>query len=291
MPEIEIIDVPPDEHGEGPVWLPERRALAWVDVYDEPSIQWYEPATGTYRTFSTGRTTTCLASCSSGGLLAALADGFHIVGDDGRIAFLANPSASDGQEQLNDGRCDSHGRFWCAALSRDMKTPRGRLFRLDPDGSSRSWEEGYLTGNGLAFSPGYDRLYVSDSRAEVVWVYDFDADAGTIHNKRQFFSSLEIAGRPDGASVDTRGNYWCALIQGSAVIAIGPDGKIVERVALPVESPTMCTFGGDGNDVLYVTTSRLRLDAEERKRQPAAGCLLAVHGLGARGMQVPAFAR
>jgi sugar lactone lactonase YvrE len=291
MAEIEILDVPNDEHGEGPVWLPDEQALAWVDVYDDPSIQRYHPTTGTYRSLPTGRTTTCLAPCRGGGLLAAMQGGFHLIGKDGEIVFLADPSAADGQEQLNDGRCDNHGRFWCAALSRDLTTPRGRLFRLDPDGSSRHWDEGYLTGNGVAFSPAYDRLYVSDSRAETVWAYDFDADAGTIANKRQFFTTLGMAGRPDGASVDRDGNYWCALIQGAGVIAVSAEGRVVERLALPVDSPTMCAFGGENEDVLYVTTSRLRLDAQERRGHPEAGRLIAIHGLGVRGLPVTTFGR
>lgn len=290
MTRIEILDVPKDDHGEGPIWLEDEQALVWTDVYNEPSIQRFDIATGAYVTLPTPWTTACLALRRSGGLLAGMAGGFFTVDDDGQTTFLCNPATPDGQEQLNDGKCDPSGRFWCASLIRDLKTPRGRLIRVDPDGSSRSWDEGYLTGNGVAFSPAYDRLYVADSRAESVWLYDFDAEAGAIHNKRLFFSTVGMPGRPDGATVDSEGNYWVALIQGAAVIAIDPNGRVVEKIELPVEFPTMCTFGGPANDILYVTSSRLSLDEEARKRQPEAGSLIAVHDIGARGVPVAAFA-
>jgi sugar lactone lactonase YvrE len=51
----------------------------------------------------------------------------------------------------------------------------------------------------------------------------------------------------------------------------------------------MCCFGGDNLDILYVTTSSINLVEDERARQPLAGTLLAVHGLGVRGLPEPCF--
>jgi sugar lactone lactonase YvrE len=79
------------------------------------------------------------------------------------------------------------------------------------------------------------------------------------------------------------------MVEGWAVIAVNPDGKVVERIELPVEFPTMCTFGGPNLDVLYVTTSRMRLDEDGRKSQPLSGSLLAIKDLGAYGLPVWSF--
>ncbi|HVW92536.1 MAG TPA: SMP-30/gluconolactonase/LRE family protein [Devosia sp.] len=289
MPQIEIVDAKKDDHGEGPVWLDREQALVWADVYDDPSIQRYEPATGSYCSTPMPRITSCLAPRREGGLVAGMLGGFYLLDDSGDSTLLVNPDLS-GQELLNDCKCDPAGRFWCATLSRDMKTPLGRLLRIDPDGSWRQFDGGYLTGNGMAFSPAADRLYVADTRSETVWTFDFDLAAGTVHNKRVFLSTLDMLGRVDGATVDSEGNYWCALVDGWAVIAVDPSGKIVERIELPVQLPTMCTFGGRDLDVLYVTSSRRRLDEAQRASQPASGRLLAIHGLGARGLPAAAFA-
>lgn len=290
MAKIEVVPVPPDHHGEGPAWLEREQTLVWVDVYEEPSIQRFVPGTGKFTMQAMPAPTSCLAPAAGSGLLAGMVGGFHLVDDEGRTSFIADPSVGGERELLCDGKCDPAGRFWCASLSRDFVTPIGKLYRLDSDGSCREMDHGFLTGNGVAFSPEADRLYVADSRAEIVWQYDFDARSGTVHNKRPFFSSVEMPGRPDGATVDSDGNYWCAMVDGSSVIAMDPKGKIIERIVLPVRFPTMCTFGGARRETLYVTTSRLRLDEEQRRQQPLAGNLFAIHDIGATGLPALPFA-
>ncbi|MBK8084195.1 MAG: SMP-30/gluconolactonase/LRE family protein [Devosia sp.] len=99
-----------------------------------------------------------------------------------------------------------------------------------------------------------------------------------------FLSTDDMLGRADGATVDKDGNYWCAMVEGWAVIAVDPGGKIVERIELPDEFPTMCTFGDPNLDVLYVTSSRMRLNEQGRESQPLSGNVLAVKGIGTRGL-------
>ncbi|MBK8084196.1 MAG: SMP-30/gluconolactonase/LRE family protein [Devosia sp.] len=175
---IDIVPVPQDHHGEGPVWLEDEQSLAWVDVYEEPSIQRFFPTSGRYESLAMPAVTSCLAPTRSGSLLAGMMGGFHLVDSNGRTTLVADPSLPSGQELLCDGKCDPAGRFWCASLSRDLRTPVGRLWRLAPDGACAEMDSGYLTGNGVAFSPDSPRLYVADSRAETVCVYDFDVEMG-----------------------------------------------------------------------------------------------------------------
>jgi sugar lactone lactonase YvrE len=47
-------------------------------------------------------------------------------------------------------------------------------------------------------------------------------------------------------------------------------------------------FGGDGLDVLYVTSANESL--EDDPAQPHAGCLLAISGLGVTGLPQARFA-
>lgn len=284
MPRIEAVPVPYDQHGEGPVWLDDTQRLAWVDVYEDPSIQFFDPVDGVFSRWRMPWVTSCLAPRKGPGVFAGTVGGFRVIEDENRSRVLANPTAHGENELLCDGKCDAAGRFWCASLSRDLRSPIGRLYRVDPGGACTVMDDGIVTGNGVAFSPDHDRLYVADSRAEVVWVYDFDNESGSVANKRVFFSTATMYGRADGATVDAEGNYWCAMVEGSSVIAVSPEGKVVEKVDLPVLFPTMCTFGSEGLDILYVTTSRMRLDEEGIARQPLSGGLLAIHDCGARGL-------
>ena len=74
-------------------------------------------------------------------------------------------------------------------------------------------------------------------------------------------------------------------------IADGERGGRFDRlIDMPVRHPTMCTFGGDNLDVLYVTSAASMPSEEERARTPQAGSLFAIHGLGVKGLPEPMFA-
>src|SRR5690606_27632193 len=98
-----------------------------------------------------------------------------------------------------------------------------------------------------------------------------------------------MEGRVDGATYDSEGYYWFALINGWSVIRLDPKGRIDRVVKLPVRRPSMCCFGGDNLDILYVTTSSINLGDGELAQQPLAGTLLAIHGLGVHGLPEPFF--
>jgi sugar lactone lactonase YvrE len=167
---------------------------------------------------------------------------------------------------------------------------QGELLRLDADLSVTRMDGDFIVGNGIAFSPDDSRMYLADSRDETVWVYDFNVADGAISGKRRFFSTADIDGRVDGATVDSEGNYWCALVHGAAVACISPAGRMIERIAVPARHPTMVTFGGPRLDQLYVTTSLQLLPENDRSSWPQAGALLRIDGLGATGLAEPFFA-
>jgi sugar lactone lactonase YvrE len=150
-------------------------------------------------------------------------------------------------------------------------------------------EDGLIGGNGIAWSPDDRSMYLADTLAGMVWQYDFDAASGRIANRRPFVSIDRTEGAPDGATVDADGCYWTALFRGGAVAQFDPDGKSIRRISLPVSNPTMCAFGGPDLDILYVTSATRFLDEAQLRAQPLAGHLLAIRGLGARGLPEPKF--
>jgi gluconolactonase len=120
--------------------------------------------------------------------------------------------------------------------------------------------------NGLAFSPDFSKLYVSNSdRTNPVWkVYDV-ADTGILKNGRVFFDARELYqkectdshacedyGAPDGMKVDIHGNLFASGPGG--VLVISPEGKLLGRFRLdrPVSN---VAFGADGR--LYITAADL----------------------------------
>ena len=275
--------------GESPCWRPADQCLYWADSF-APAIRRLDPSTGEVKSFAMPADIGSFVFATDGSVIAGLRTGFSRIrlGQDG-AQFIANPLPDDPRLMLNDGKCDRRGRYWCASVHSDFVGRQAALYRLDPDLSTRQVDGGFIIGNGIAFSPDDRRMYLADSRDETVWVYDFDIDTGAISNRRIFFSTADIEGRVDGATCDTQGNYWCALVHGGAVACISPDGRLVERIAVPVRHPTMVAFGGPDLDRLYVTSAAALLKPEERAMWPAAGKLLRIDGLGVRGIAEPAF--
>lgn len=289
-PEIEIAVPGPFLLGEGPCWHGPERALYFVDAL-KPAIHRWRPGDGTLATWQMPQIVGSFAIREKGGLIASLQGGFAAVDlADGRVTPLVDPEPERPSNILNDGKCDRRGRFWCGSRDGDLTHPNGALYRLDADFSVHRMDDGFIVSNGIAWSPDNRTMYFADTRAETVFAYDFDIDDGAISNRRVFFSTRDIVGRCDGATVDAEGFYWCALVHGGRIARVDPKGRFDRVIDLPVRHPTMCTFGGDGLDVLYVTSAASMVTDEERAATPQAGAVFAIHGLGVQGLPEPLFA-
>jgi sugar lactone lactonase YvrE len=101
------------------------------------------------------------------------------------------------------------------------------------------------------------------------------------------FSQAE--GLADGLIVDAEGMLWAAMWEGASVCRISPDGRILQRLPMPVSRPTCPAFGGPGLDRLYVTTAWEGMDPAARAEEPLAGSLLVTEP-GSTGLPALRFA-
>ncbi|MBR0663254.1 SMP-30/gluconolactonase/LRE family protein [Roseomonas hellenica] len=275
--------------GESPMWHPVEQRLYWVDTR-RPALHRLE-ADGGVRTWVMPNNIGSYVFRRAGGLVAGLKQGFSSIDlETGTVTKILDPEPDLPENRLNDGRCDRRGRYWCGSRDPGDHNPGGSLYRLDGAFRCERMDSGFIVANGMAFSPDDRTLIFGDSRGETMWRYDFDLDSGRISNKRVYLSTAGLPWRIDGATFDAEGYYWCALIGDGAIGRFDPEGRLVQMVRLPVTHPTMCNFGGPELDVLYVTSGTVFLNAAERARQPLAGALFAIHGLGVRGIAEPLFA-
>jgi sugar lactone lactonase YvrE len=284
----------PNDLGESPYWDADAKRLYWIDAW-RTKVFSFDPATGETRQTDlasalAGRPIGSIACHAAGGMISGIKGGFyHLDLDQGSARTIAAvESDRPATNRLNDGKCDRAGRFWCASVNTDRRTPSGALWRLTRSDPALM-QDGLTVGNGIAWSPDDRLMYVADTFAETVWQYDFDIAAGEIANRRRFISTAHIQGFVDGATVDSDGCYWAALFRGGAIAQFDPDGRLIRHIGLPVSNPTMCAFGGANLDVLYVTSASRFLDEAELRAQPLAGHVFAVHGVGARGIPEPKF--
>jgi sugar lactone lactonase YvrE len=149
--------------------------------------------------------------------------------------------------------------------------------------------DGFSIPNGLAWSPDGRIMYFADTLAGAIDAFDYDLTDGITSNRRAFARTAGQPGGPDGATVDADGFLWSAQYDGGCVTRYTPDGRVNRRVALPVQRPTSCAFGGPRLDTLFVTTASQELSAAELAAQPLAGRVLALDA-GVCGRSEPQFA-
>ena len=274
--------------GEGPVWEAGRRSLRLTDIVAR-RLHRFDPATGAVETLDLPEELGCFAPSRAGGVIGAMRSGiWHIAKDGARHLLAANPETHEGS-RFNDGAVDPRGRLLAGTVD-PGRQGRAALYRYDRRGLARL-ADGLMTSNGLAFSPDGRTLYHSDTPRFTVHAYDYDADRGTISNRRTFVQLTPgepDQGRPDGAAVDAEGCYWTALYQGARVHRYSPGGELLASFPVPAQSPTMPCFGGPDLRTLYLTTARDGCSPEQLARYPHSGGIFAMR-VDVPGLPVPPF--
>lgn len=292
---ITRLDAPRCLVGEGPVWDVAEQALYYVDIMGK-AVHRLEHATGAVQTWAVPGVVGSLAVREQGGLLLALADGFHVLDTQaGETTPLHLPAGLDPRVQFNDGKVDRRGRFVVGTTDGMAKEPLGSVYSFTGPGACQLIDDGITISNGPCWSPDDRTFYFSDSRRSQIYAYDYDIDTGTVANKRPFANTAELGlgPIPDGATVDQDGLMWMAICEGAKVVAFRPDGRVERVVDFPVSLTASVMFGGPGLDQLFVTTINpvaLKALGIEMPQEEFGGCLWMVEGLGARGVAEPRFA-
>jgi sugar lactone lactonase YvrE len=278
-----------NEMGETPIWIPEEKALYWVDAA-KAIVYRYDPATGGYQSFTPELPVRALCRRASGGWLIVTNTGLAFWEQQTNTCeFLVDPYADNPDVQFNDGMIDRQGRLVVGSFNQThLGAPDGSLYRFDPDRSLHKLDSRLVLSNGIAVSPDSKTLYVSEMFAGKITAYDYDADAGTVSNRRVFVNIPKENGMPDGVIVDSQGFVWTAHWDGWRVTRYDPDGTLERTIMLPVKIATCIGFGGEDMDELYITTAWYSLTDQEKREQPFAGDLFRVK-TDVQGLVEPQF--
>ncbi len=259
--------------GEGPVWHPGEGRLYWTDILSS-RIYWHEPASGESRLCYEGRMVGGMTLQADGSLLLFMDRGTVAVWRDGGIAgTLLDHIPAEADRRFNDVIADPEGRVFAGAMPfKDLERKRGRLYRLDRDGSYEVVLEGIGIPNGMAFTSDRRSFYFIDSLDNVVWKFDYDPRTGAIGRRRDFLRfDPELDGHADGMTLDKEDNLWIAMAMGGKVLQFGADGSRKRTIELPAKFTASVAFGGDGLSDLYVTTGT---HPEDEDLGPAAGAVI-----------------
>ena len=267
--------------GESPLWAPDEKALYWVDI-EGFAIHRLCTASGLHEQWKVDSEASSLARAARGGLMVAQRRGFsHFDPDTGELKLVAEAPFDQSTTRFNDGKCDAAGRFWCGTIYEPRDKPAAEMYVLERGRIRKVWSGGMVNSNGLGFSPDNKTMFHAETASHRVTRFAFDLLAGVVSDERDVRrfstdkSAADYGGRPDGAAVDSEGNYWVAMFEGGRILKLSPQGEQLDEIRLPVRCPTMVAFGGPDLRTLYITTAGKR-PAEELAAMPLSGKVLSV---------------
>ncbi|WP_329097461.1 SMP-30/gluconolactonase/LRE family protein [Actinomadura citrea] len=251
---------------EGPLYLPAWRQLVWSDIPNDRMLRWDE-ATGAVSTFrapaghSNGNTLDGqgrLITCEQGNRRVTRTE------PDGTVTVIADRHQGRRLNSPNDAVVRSDGSIWFSdpdfGITSDYEGHRAEseigacnVYRADPaTGEVRLVADGFGGPNGLVFSLDERRLFVSDTRAAHIRVFDVRAD-GTLSDGDVFAAARDGVARFDNIRLDRDGRLWAAALEGG-VHCYAPDGALIGRIRVP-EPVSNITFGGPKNNRLFITAT------------------------------------
>jgi sugar lactone lactonase YvrE len=249
MASVERVIDSGDQLGECPIWDERAGMLWWVDIHGR-AVKRYDGES--LRVLPMPDKPGSIALRREGGLLVALRTAVFLLGTE-EPQLLVKPADHGDALRFNDGRCDRAGRFWVGTLAEPDFPALGVLYRIERDGSCRSFRASIQVPNSLAWSPDGRTMYFADSPRHKIWAFDYDAERGEFSRERIF--AEPTPGFPDGSCIDAEGCLWNAEWGASRVVRYTPAGKIDRVLEVPAEKPTCCCFGGSQLDTLYITSA------------------------------------
>src|SRR5581483_2550037 len=249
-----------DVLGECPVWFAADGALRWIDS-TAGRVHALDPSTARVESIDVGQTIGSIAPTARGGVVAATGGGFSLIDRDGHTTLLAEVERDMPGNRMNDGKCDSRGRYWAGSWTVDL-TPQAALYRLNTDHSVDVIRRPVTCSNGIGWSPDDRLMYYVDSTTYRGAVYDYDPESGGIRARPPLVEIDEATGMPDG--LDT----------------------VLEH---PAANVTCSAVGGADLRDLYIAPAREDLDEAALAAQPDAGSLFVCRP-GVSGLTPNAFA-
>uniref|UniRef100_A0A2K6SMX9 Regucalcin n=1 Tax=Saimiri boliviensis boliviensis TaxID=39432 RepID=A0A2K6SMX9_SAIBB len=292
--------------GESPVWVEASNSLLFVDIPAKKICQWdsltkqvqrVTVATKLVLPFNCYAPVSSVALRQSGGYVATIGTKFCALNwEEQSVIVLATVDNDKKNNRFNDGKVDPAGRYFAGTMAEEtapavLERHQGALYSLFPDHHVKKYFDQVDISNGLDWSLDHKTFYYIDSLSYSVDAFDYDLQTGQISNRRSVYKLEKEEQIPDGMCIDAEGKLWVACYNGGRVIRLDPvTGKRLQTVKLPVDKTTSCCFGGKDYSEMYVTCARDGMDPEGLLRQPEAGGIFKITGLGVKGIAPYSYA-
>ena len=176
---------------------------------------------------------------------------------DGKRTVVANKFGARSFNKPNDLWVDPKGGIYFTdpAYGDNFHILQGgeHVYYILPDRSKVirvievSGKEGeFQKPNGIVGTPDGKLLYVADIGGRMIYRYNIQPD-GTLNGKHPFAPVLT-----DGMTLDEKGNLYMA---GNGITIYSPEGKEIEKIAVPERWTANVCFGGADFKTLFITAS------------------------------------
>jgi sugar lactone lactonase YvrE len=289
-----VVHNEPMQTGESPIWHAQESALYWVDIPGK-TVHRLHPASGKHSSWRMASEPSAIAADVDNNLVVATRNGFvYLNTSSGEMEDMVAAPYDTKVMRFNDGRVDPAGRFWVGTMYEPRDQAKAEMYVLDKGQLRQAWSGGMTNSNGLAWTPDGKTMFHADTTSHRIDVYDYDVASGTHSNGRNLVTfeadktTGTYGGRPDGAAMDSEGNYWIAMYEGARLLKLTPGGELLQQIDLPVRCPTAVAFGGPDLRTLYVTSAAGGRSPEELAQYPHSGKVLAF-AVDVAGLEQPEY--
>ena len=290
MISVQCIVESKDLLGEGPVWSSSEQMVYWLDII-QSKIHRYRLNDQFFATQTYSERITAIAPTNKKEWIGLTAKEIVLLNPHNHhIKKIATVESDRPCNRFNDGKADPQGRFWAGTMNeKEMDRAEGSLYRIDREFQIKKMADGIPLCNGMDWSPDSRTMYLNQTFKYEITAYDFDAKHGEISNPRLFAKlDQKLGGGPDGLTVDSKGNVWCAQYGAAHVLGFSPHGELIKTIHLPVPNVTSCTFGGDNYEFLFITTARQEMQNHDLLQAPLSGSLFSCRP-GVKGLPENVF--
>jgi gluconolactonase len=194
------------------------------------------------------------------GLLVACFDGKQVatISLDGKtLSIVENDETGQRLREPNDFALDARGGVYFSGTGPWEPRPIvGKIYYRTADRKLRTVASDLHSPNGLVLSPDGKLLYVAESFASRIVLFNVAAD-GSLSQRREFLKLSEVlaaaSGRtytPDGLRIDRNGNLFVGFWDGACFAVISPEGKLIKQVDLPAPHDPNLAITPDGKSVI-----------------------------------------
>ena len=261
--------------GEGALWVNEHNSIYFTDI-KKKKIYSFNIKSRKKKIYKINKEIGFIAHIKNNIFIFGLQGELRIQDLKSKKIWKSIPIESNlKKNRINDGKTDPSGNLWFGTMDNlERKIEKGSLYKLDKNLKLTKVDKNYRITNGPAFLDQYN-FYHTDSSKKIIYRIRINKNNKIIIKK--IFKKFSVNdGVPDGMTLDMNKNLWVAHFKGACISVFNSKAKLIHKINFPAKNITNCTFGGQNNSELFVTTAIKGMSKADIRKFSYSGHLFSV---------------